>query len=133
MRILIAEDEFVNRRLLQTILQPYGICEIAINGREAIEAFHMSLEEGEPYNLICLDIMMPELDGHEVLREIRKVEKELKISRSDGTKVVMTTAFGDFLNIKESFAEQCEAYLTKPITKEKLLDILKGIHLLTGF
>lgn len=132
MKMLIAEDEFVNRRLLQTILQPYGICEAVINGREAVEAFHMALEEGKPYKLICLDIMMPELDGLEVLKEIRKVERELKIPKNDRAKIVMTTAFGDFPSIKESFEEQCEAYLIKPITKEKIEDILREIHLTAG-
>ena len=76
MRSLVVEDDFTSRFLLQTILSTYGECHGAVNGREALEAYKASKEKGEPFDLICLDIMMPEMDGQEVLKEIRDIEKE---------------------------------------------------------
>jgi two-component system, chemotaxis family, chemotaxis protein CheY len=130
MRTLIVEDDFISRRLIQAILTPYGTCDVVVNGKEAVEAFQMSLVEGNKYDLVCLDIMMPEMDGLEVLREIREIERELEITGLDGVKVIMVTALDDFENIKTAFNQQCEAYLIKPIIKEKLIDTLKEIHLI---
>ena len=130
MRVLIVEDDSISRRLLQTIISPYGVCDVVVNGKEAIEAFELAKEEKNNYNLVCLDIMMPEMDGQEVLRQIRKFEKEWDINRQNGVKVIMVTALDDFDNIKSAFEEQCEAYLIKPVIKEKLLDTLKQIRLI---
>ena len=82
----------MSRRLLQAILAPHGACHVAVGGREALEAFKMALKDKQPYNLICLDIMMPEMDGQEVLKEIRRTEDELGISGCDRAKIIMTTA-----------------------------------------
>ena len=75
MKTLIAEDDFTSRLLLQAILSPYGECHIAVNGREALHAFNLAHEEGHPYDLVCLDIMMPELDGHAVLSALRPLKR----------------------------------------------------------
>ncbi len=130
MKTLIVEDDFVSRRLLQVILTPYGPCDIAVNGTEAIEAFRLAWQEKNPYQLICLDIMMPELSGQEVLKAIRDIERELAIDWEDGAKVIMTTALHDNDNIKQAFQEQCEAYLVKPIERKKLLQQLRELQLI---
>ena len=74
MKILIAEDEFVSRTKLEKILSSYGECHVTVDGSEALLAFKAALETNEPYDLICLDILMPKMDGHEALQEIRKME-----------------------------------------------------------
>ncbi len=74
MRILIAEDDFIGRKVLQTYLQQHGTCDIAINGMEAVDLFLRAKKEGKPYDLICLDIMMPIMDGIAVLKTIRNIE-----------------------------------------------------------
>lgn len=127
MKILIVEDDFISRRLLLTMLNPYGSCDISVNGTEALEAFKIAQEEVDPYNLICLDIMMPEMDGQEVLKEIRRIENKLEIAGSKKVKVIMTTALDDFDNIKAAFEEKCDAYLVKPINKDKFLDALRKV------
>jgi two-component system chemotaxis response regulator CheY len=129
-KILIVEDEFGSRKLLQKFLSPYGVCDMAVDGAEAVEAFSLALREKEPYDLICLDIMLPKMDGQEVLKEVRKMEKENGIHGLDGVKVIMTTALDDSKNIMEAFKSQCESYITKPIAKQKLLDEMKGLGLL---
>lgn len=130
MRVLIAEDGFISSRLMQRHLEKYAECDIASNGSEAVEAVRLALEEGVPYDLICLDIMMPELDGKEVLRSIRKMEKERGINYPDGVKVIMTTALSDRETVVELVALQCNAYLVKPITKERILKEIESLGLL---
>jgi len=126
---LIVEDDFTSRLLMQAILSPYGECHVAVNGREAIQAFRLASAEGLPYDLVCLDIMMPELDGHAVLKALRAAEEAEGILIGDGAKVIMTTALTDTSNVFNAFREMCEGYLVKPIDKTKLLGQLASLGL----
>ena len=130
MKTLIVEDDFTSRLLLQELLKSYGPSHIAVNGKEAVEAVRLALEAGEPYNLICLDIMMPEMDGQEALRQIREQEEARGILPSKGAKIVMTTALGDLKNVSAAYRNLCDAYLTKPIQKAKLLEELRKLGLI---
>jgi two-component system, chemotaxis family, chemotaxis protein CheY len=129
-RILIVEDEFGSRKLMQKFLSPYGVCDLAVDGEEAVEAFTLAMKEEEPYDLICLDIMMPKKDGQTVLKEIREIEERHNINGLDGVKIIMTTALNDPKNILEAFKSQCEAYIPKPISKQKLLEEMRALDLL---
>jgi len=131
LKILIVEDEYISRALLTEILSPYGSCHIATNGREALEILAKACDDDKRYDLVCLDIVMPEIDGHEVLAGIRDMEASRGIRGMAATKVIMTTALDDTHNIMEAFANgHCEAYLTKPIDRKKLLDHLCELKLL---
>jgi two-component system, chemotaxis family, chemotaxis protein CheY len=130
MKILITEDGPVAAKLMRLMLEPYGDCDTAISGREALIAFRLAAKEGARYDLICLDIMMPGLDGFHVLKEIRRMEKAEGIEAPDGVKVIMTTALHDQGSMTEAFNSQCAAYLVKPIGKQQLLEQLKILGLL---
>lgn len=132
MRVLIVEDDATSRFLLSDYLSPYGKCHVAVDGVEAVTAVKRALEAGEPYDLICLDIRMPNMDGQEALKQIRKLEEEKGILIGDGAKVIMTTTVSDASNILEAFNEQCEAYLIKPISEEKLQKELQRLQLVAG-
>lgn len=86
MKSLIVEDDFTSRFVLQEFLAPYGQTHIAVNGKEPMEAVGISAKENKPYDLICLDIMMPEMDGHAVLKAIRIIEEEKGIFLEHGVK-----------------------------------------------
>jgi two-component system chemotaxis response regulator CheY len=131
MRVLIVEDDFVSRKLLGKVLSHYGECDVAVNGKEAVNAFSMALDEGNPYDLVCMDIMMPELDGQEALKEIRRLEKERGVPEQDQVKAVMTTALDDPRNVVESmYRGGAMAYLVKPIDRKNLLDEVRKLGLL---
>lgn len=130
LNILIVEDDFTSRIVMCGLLKPYGNCDVAVNGMEAVTAFQEMAKQGGKYDLICLDIMMPGMDGQTVLKKIRKIESKNNISGTDSVKVIMTTALADKDNIMTAFREQCEAYIIKPIIKEKLLEQLQNLGLI---
>lgn len=117
----------MSRRILQKHLASFGICEIAVNGREAMKAFSLAWEEGKPYRLIFLDIMIPEMDGKEVLKNIRSVETEKRVREQDRAKILMTTALNDPTSVLEVIQAQCNDYLVKPIGKNKLFEKLRKL------
>jgi two-component system chemotaxis response regulator CheY len=124
MRILVLEDDLVTGRLLTKILLKYGDCVLIGDGMEAVKAFNTAAEDKNPYNLICLDIMVPSLDGQEVLSRIRRIERKEGLKRS---KVLMITALGDLKNISKSYRHKCDGYYVKPIVKEKLENVVDRI------
>ena len=130
MRTLIVEDDFTSRLLLQELLKGYGPTHLAVNGREAVQAFRQALTVQQPYTLICMDIMMPEMDGQTALREIRQLEEAHNIFSTDGAKVIMTTSLGHPKDIITAFSGLCDDYLIKPIDKAKLLACLRKLHLI---
>ncbi len=130
MKSLIVEDDFTSRLLMQKFLAPYGESHVAVNGNEAIEAFTQAINSDEPYQLICLDIMMPEMDGHATLKEIRAFEENKGIMVGDGVKIIMTTAFGDMDNKLTAVKEFCDAYLVKPIDRSKVLELIDSFGLI---
>lgn len=130
MRTLIVEDDFISRKLLQKMLEPYGASDIAINGVEALEAYSIAVAEKTPYDLICLDIMMPGIDGQEVLKCIRKQEMDKGVMPADEVKIIMTTALDSPKDVVEAYYRGgCTSYLVKPIEKSKLLRHLREFGL----
>ena len=129
MKTLIVEDDFTSRLLLQELLRSHGPTHVAVNGLEAVDAVNDALDEDEPYDLICLDIMMPEMDGQQALHRIRALEKSRGILEGWGAKVLMTTALSDKDNVMGAFREMADGYLVKPIAKDKLLGYLKRLEL----
>ena len=131
MKTLIVDDDFTSRLLLQECLKSYGPCHLAVNGKEAVEAVRTAQEEVEPFDLICLDIMMPEMDGQAALKEIRRMETAAGVAAADHAKIVMTTALADRVNVVEAVRGKSDCFLTKPIQKVKLLEALRKLALIT--
>ena len=132
MKILVAEDDFTSRLVIQKMLSEFGDVHVAVDGLEAVDAYNASMSAGVPYDLICLDIMMPNMDGLEVLRQIRGREEEEGIQGPNGVKILMTTALGDPHNVTKAYWEYCNGYLVKPVEREKLLAQLREFGLVEG-
>ena len=129
MKILIAEDDRVSRTLIGKFLQKYGECDFVVDGLEALDAFLMALRDQEPYDLICLDIMMPKADGISTLKAIRDLEESHGIEKENRVKIIMTTALAEAQLVKQAFSYGCEAYATKPIDIEKLTQVMRKLGL----
>lgn len=129
MRALIVEDEFLSRKVLRSFLMTLFEVEIVVNGREAVEAFKLAHSENQPYDLILMDIMMPEVDGIEALHKIRSMEEKQNLKPK--VKVIMTTALDDPQTVIKSFYEgEASAYIVKPVAKDKLYEELRKLGLL---
>ena len=132
MKTLIVEDELTSRVLLRELLKRFGLPHVAMNGTEAVEAVRVALAAGEPYQLICLDIEMPEMDGQEALKRIRKLEEDAGLTRDTRARVIMTTAHSDRDNVVEAIQGQCDYFLVKPIDGRALLEELKHLGLISS-
>lgn len=121
MKSLIVEDDFTARRLMQIYLAGFGECAVAINGVEAVNAIEEGMLSNVPYDFVCLDIMMPQMDGLEALKLIRQMEDARGICESDSVKVIVTTAAEHAEDRKTAMRNGCSAYLIKPIRKADLV------------
>ncbi len=120
MKVLLVEDDFFARKMLLDLLEPHGDIDVAVNGVEALQAFQEALTTNEPYDLICLDIMMPKMDGQLTLKKIRQIEERAGLHHHQFCKIFMTTALSDRDNVFQAALAHCDAYLVKPINKAKL-------------
>ena len=84
-----------------------------------------------PYDFICMDIMMPEMDGQQALRRIRDLELQSGTVSTNGAKIVMTTALDQPREVFAAFYELCDDYLVKPIDTRRLIEILHEHRLIS--
>ncbi len=111
MRILVAEDDLVSRRLLQTLLAHWGHEVVTcVNGREALE----QLQSPQPPPLAILDWLMPEMDGVDVCRQVRAPQS------ADRPYLIMLTTRGRHEDIVEGLEAGADDYVTKPFNSAEL-------------
>ena len=130
MKILIAEDDPASRKYLFKLLSKYGECDLVIDGLEAIDAFMMSVKDESAYDLICLDIMMPKVDGVRALKAIRDLEKQKGIIPENQSKIIMTTVLAESDFVQSAFDNGCDAYISKPIDANKLIGVILELGLI---
>lgn len=130
MRILIAEDDFASRKFMLKFLSKFGECDLTVDGMEAVDAYLMALEANDPYDLVCLDIMMPILDGYQALKAIRDLEEERNLPEERRAKIIMTTALNEGANVNKAFDLGCVAYAGKPIDQAKFENVLRKLDLI---
>lgn len=130
MRILIAEDDLASRKFIFEFMSKYGMCDVTFDGMEALDAFLMALDEEKPYDLVCLDIMMPKLDGIKALKAIRDIETQKGISDDKRVKIIMTTALNEVEVVHGAFEYGCEAYAAKPIDTKKLVQVMEKLGII---
>ena len=129
-KVLIAEDEMIARKVMKKFLSYFADCDVAVDGLETLNMFIESLQNNEPYDLICLDIMMPHIDGLKVLESIRSIEKKKNINEADQVKVIMTTALNDKQTVMNAYGLGCVGFAWKPIDLVKLQEVLVDLGLI---
>lgn len=130
MRILVAEDDRISRTFLQKFMSQYGEVDVAVDGMEAVDLYMDSIKTQNPYDLLCLDIMMPKVDGLKVLRVIRQLEAQKKVSEEEHLRIIMMTALADVGYVDEAFRQGCDAYASKPVDTEKVEEVMKNLGLI---
>lgn len=129
MKTLVVDDEFTNRIILQKFLSHHGQVMVCENGSAALDAFRSALDAGDPFQLICLDVMMPVMDGPEALTKIRECERERGMTREMGVKVLFTTGLEGSDSSIESVRDLSDGILTKPVRLNLLMETLVKLGL----
>ena len=130
-RCLVVDDDELGRELIAQYLEGIAECEMAENGLKAVEKFRNAFECGNPYDLIILDIMMPEMDGHAAAKGIRQIEKEWGVSINEGVSIMVLSALNTPNDVIQAYVSaRSAAHLVKPVQPAKLLATLSklGIH-----
>jgi two-component system chemotaxis response regulator CheY len=128
MKALVVEDDFTSRKILvNTLTKEQDECDVAVTGEEALRAIHSALSSNEPYQLICLDVMLPDMTGIDVLQTLRNMEEQFGIFALNGAKVIMTTGRDDSEAVLSAFKAGCEAYLIKPFGRTEFLNKVEGL------
>ncbi len=130
MRILVVDDDAPNRKLLTDIASKMGECEGAEGGQEALSAFKKAWEDWRPFNLIFLDVLMPDVDGREVLLKIREIEKEKKVSEQHQVRVIMVTGVSEEETVLDCLRNGCDEFIVKPIDILLVLEKMKKLGLM---
>lgn len=128
LKILIAEDDMISRKVIWKVLEEYGECDLVVNGIEAIDAHMMALKDEEPYDLICLDIMMPRIDGVKALKTIRDLEIQYRVEKP--SKIIMITALDEREVVDDAFNKGADAYATKPLDIDKLIEAMRNLSII---
>jgi two-component system chemotaxis response regulator CheY len=128
MKVLIVEDDLTTGHLMKYVVGRHADFTHAIDGEEAFDAFCDAFESGEPFDLVFLDLMLPIVDGQEVLQAIRQFEEQNGIIHTEGVPVVVTTSLEDNSEVHQAMAAGALDYLMKPVKTEKLLDIIKRVE-----
>ena len=128
-RVLIAEDDMVGRHVMSNFMGGFAHCDLAVDGLEALNLLAGSVEWNTPYDLVFLDIMMPQMDGMTVLRTLRGLEARKRVHAKDQVGVIMITAVNDRKTVMESHELGCIGFVFKPIDLGKLRKLLHE----TGF
>ncbi len=129
MKILIVDDELVSRRKMEILLREFGDYHAVENGNAAVRAFTEAIENGARYDLVTLDISLPDLDGTTVLKMIRDLEKGNAIPEDERAKVLMVTSHGDQATVMSSISAGCDDYIKKPFTLERILQKIEKMGL----
>jgi len=127
LKVMVVDDELVSRIKLARILSDLGVCHQFDSGKEAISVFEKALVEKQPYQLVTLDISMPDTDGLEVLNRFRQLENDYDVPDEKKTKIVMVTSQTERDSILSAIAESCSDYIIKPFERVKIAERLKRL------
>lgn len=128
MKILIVEDESTSLAVIHSILSRFSHhIDSVSNGIDALSKVKEALVLGESYDMICLDLILPTIDGFAVLKGIRKYESEILKDDMVKSRIVIISAISKSEFVNKGLALGADAYLVKPLKRERLEAVVAGI------
>lgn len=124
LKTLIIDDEIQGYACIKSML---GVCDIVESGLIGVEYAETALKIKSYYNLILLDVVIPDLDGIEVIRKIRDLEKSYNIKSSSEAKIVVVSSRRDEPTILEAFRNGATGWIDKPVATDLFLIKLKNL------
>lgn len=130
-KYLIVEDDKLSCKILEDFMSEFAECDTAANGSAGFELFETAIAAGHPYDLICSDVEMPEMNGHEMIRLIRAREESLPIAGCIRTIIFMISASGSPKDMSLAILDNgCDDYIVKPFQRTTLKSMLHKYNLL---
>ena len=128
LRLLVVEDNAVVAGLLYYILRDHGDCTVCESGTEALAVFHAAWALNEPLDLVVLDLILPDMHGDQVLKEIRTFEARRGLRPPNHQcLVLMNTATLDVDQMKASLVMEPDGYLLKPMNVEVVIELIETL------
>lgn len=127
LKVLIVDDSDLQADMLAATLQDFGIenCTISLNALEAMQRFEAEYAGDEPFTLVFLDIVMPEMDGQEALKRMRTLELNLAAPEKQRTTIIMTTSLDSPKDMIQALIEgDCDDYIVKPVLAQNVKSML---------
>jgi signal transduction histidine kinase/CheY-like chemotaxis protein len=122
LRVLIVDDNATNRMVLARMLKSFGCrADTASGGMDAIASLREAATKNDPFRLVLLDMQMPEMDGEQTLREVKKD------SKIQNAPIVILTSLGQRGDASRLEALGCAGYLLKPVKQQQLFDTLLAV------
>ena len=124
---MIVDDDIVSRTKLKMILSEIGTCHDFPDGKSAEESFGQALIEKQPYHLVCLDLLMPEKDGFDVLMDLKQLDEDYNNEHASTsiTQYIMVTSVNERGAYDAAMDEECIGYIVKPYRRDLVLEKLK--------
>lgn len=130
-RFLIVDDDNLSCKILAEFMSEFAACDTAANGKIGYELFEKAIVDGQPYDLICSDVVMPDYNGHEMVRDIRSREESLPIADYIRTLIFMISSSGSTKDIAQAILDNsCDDYIVKPFRSETLKAMLTKYNLI---
>ncbi len=126
MKILIIDDDASSRQMFRAYFEQFGQCDTSSQGYDGITAYKNAINQGQAYDLVVIDIILPDLSGDKIMEIIRTEEDLHKISDLSRSKIVLTTSLDDEINrqIAEKLTKGLETYYVKSFAVEGLSEKL---------
>lgn len=130
-RFLLVDDDPVSLQKLKIILSELGECETATSGNEAVGYFVRNFNANTPFDLVALDIGLPDVKGTDVLMRLRQFEQSFA-GKSKRAKIIMITSHSDRESVQKSLKNGCNGYLVKPFNEDRIYDKLAELGWVVG-
>jgi two-component system chemotaxis response regulator CheY len=132
LNILIVDDSDAARAKAAAVLSEFGTIVEAENGRKGLKRFHQAIGDN-PFDLVVMDIVMPEMDGHAALKKLADYLVKYDIEPARHPKIIMISSLDDPSHVIEAqFEDGAHVYLTKPFDSQTLLEALVNLGLIQG-
>lgn len=127
MKILVVDDEYVALSRMVKLFSRWGEAEGATNAAQALEMAETALSEGTPYDIISIDIELPDSDGLELMNNLRVLEESKNRENPWFSKKIIISAKSKHDNIQKALALGCDDFMVKPVSLSTLEEKMKHL------
>jgi two-component system chemotaxis response regulator CheY len=128
-RSLIVDDELVSREKLRIVMSRYGACECVADAASAVKAFVSAWNDWAPFDLLTMDIGLPDKNGVELLKAIRQLEQSHNVGERHRARVIMVTSSAERALVEQCVQAGCNDYIVKPVNAATICAKLEGMSL----